>query len=51
MLWGFALREIRPEDLTADLLEEYSRACEPLLAVMAKIERRRKPVQREILKI
>jgi hypothetical protein len=27
---GFALREIRPEDLTDDLLEEYLRACEPL---------------------
>lgn len=48
---GFALREVRPEDLTDDLLEEYLRACEPLWAVLAKIERRRKPVQREILKI
>ena len=48
---GFALREIHPEDLTDDLLEEYLRACEPLWTVLAKIERRRKPVQREILKI
>jgi hypothetical protein len=48
---GFTLREIRPEDLTDDLLEEYLRSCEPLWAVLAKIKRRRKPVQREILKI
>jgi hypothetical protein len=48
---GFALREVRPQDLTDDLLEEYLRACEPLWAVLAKIQRRRKPVQHEILKI
>lgn len=48
---GFALREVRPEDLTDDLLEEYLRACEPLWAVLAKIQRRRKPVQHEVLKI
>lgn len=45
---GFALRKVRQEDLTDDLLEE---TCEPLWAVLAKIERQRKPVQREILKI
>jgi hypothetical protein len=48
---GFALREVRPEDLTDDLLEEYLRACEPLWAVLAKIQRRKKPVQHEALKI
>ncbi|MBA3766289.1 MAG: hypothetical protein H0W99_04740 [Acidobacteria bacterium] len=41
---GFALREVRPEDLTDDLLEEYLRSCKPLWAVLAKIQRRRKPV-------
>lgn len=48
---GFALREIRPEDLTDDLLDEYLRASEPLWAVLAKIEKRKQPVKREILKL
>ena len=39
---GFALQDIRPEDLTDDLLEEYLRASEPLWAVLAEIQRRKK---------
>lgn len=48
---GFALKEIRPEDLTDDLLEEYLRASEPLWSVLAKIEKRKQPAQRMVLKI
>lgn len=48
---GFALREIRPEDLTDDLLDEYLRASEPLWVVLAKIEKRKQPVKRDILKL
>jgi hypothetical protein len=48
---GFALRDIRPEHLTDDLLKEYLRVSEPLWAVLAKIEKRRQPSNREIMKL
>lgn len=48
---GFALREIRPEDVTDDLLEEFLTASEPLWAVLSKIEKRRQPVRTEKLRI
>ena len=42
---GFALREIRPEEVTDDLLEEFLSASEPIWSVIAKIEKRRQPTQ------
>jgi hypothetical protein len=40
---GFALREIRPEDLNSELLDEFLAASEPLWNVIRKIEKRRAP--------
>jgi hypothetical protein len=47
---GFALREIRPEDVTDELLEEFFTASEPLWGVLTKIEKRRQPVRTEKLR-
>jgi hypothetical protein len=47
---GFALREIRPEDVTDELLEEFLTASEPLWGVITKIEKRRQPVRTEKLR-
>jgi hypothetical protein len=44
---GFALREIRPQDLTDDLLEEYLKASEHLWNVLVKIEKRKQSAQHE----
>ncbi len=40
---GFALREIKPEDVTDELLEEFLSASEPIWSVIDKIEKRRQP--------
>jgi hypothetical protein len=44
---GFALREIGPQDLTDDLLEEYLKASEHLWNVLVKIEKRKQSAQHE----
>jgi hypothetical protein len=38
---GFAFREIRREDVTDEEIEELLKASEPIMAVLAKIQRRR----------
>jgi hypothetical protein len=48
---GFALKDIRPEDLTDDLLKEYLRVSEPLWTVLAKIKKRKRHVKRQALKL
>jgi hypothetical protein len=48
---GFALRDIRPEDVTDELLEEFLTASEPLWGVITKIEKRRQPVRTEKLSL
>lgn len=45
---GFALREIRPEDVTDEEIDELLRVSEPVLTVLARIQRRK---ERKTLKL
>ena len=38
---GFALRDIRPEDVTGEDIEELLKASEPVLTILARIHRRK----------
>jgi hypothetical protein len=38
---GFALRDIRPEDVTDEEIDELLRVSEPVLTVLARIQRRK----------
>jgi hypothetical protein len=38
---GFALRDIRPEDVTEDEIDELLKVSEPILTVLARIQRRK----------
>ncbi len=46
-----ALREIRPEDLTDELSEQFFQANDHLWNVIARIQRRKQPKQQQKLKI
>jgi hypothetical protein len=45
---GFALRDIRPEDVTEEEIDELLRVSEPVLTVLARIQRRK---ERKTLKL
>ena len=38
---GFALRDIRPEDVTEDEIDELLKVSEPILTILARIQRRK----------
>jgi hypothetical protein len=38
---GFALRDIRPEDIIDEEIDELLRVTEPVLTVLARIQRRK----------
>jgi hypothetical protein len=46
---GFAFREIRPEDVTDDEIEELLKASEPILGILSRIQRRKE--QAKIIKV
>jgi hypothetical protein len=48
---GFAFREIRREDVTDDEVEELLKASEPIMAIVAKIQRRKGQTQTSKLKL
>jgi hypothetical protein len=45
---GFALRDIRPEDVNDEEIDELLRVSEPVLTVLARIQRRK---ERKTLKL
>jgi hypothetical protein len=48
---GFAFREIRREDVTDEEVKELLKSSEPLMAIMAKIQRRKRQAQVSKLKL
>jgi hypothetical protein len=48
---GFAFREIRREDVTDEEVEELLQASEPVMAIVAKIQRRKAQLHASKLKL
>ena len=48
---GFTFREIRPEDVTDEEVEELLKASEPVMVIVVKIQRRKAQAQGNRLKL